>query len=168
MTVATASSAAVVVCVMILTGCGGKQAGSGTDEGGFAASERTAAQTALDSLNQTAVATTAMQNTGDIGYPTICTVHLVTKKPLAFRVFLAWKATTRRWYSWLQASIGPSGLAGHYSFRAGNEASATALNAHVGNALNKPFEYCEITNAGTFSLIPFAQGHAAHPGRGVK
>jgi hypothetical protein len=152
-----------------LAGCGG-QGSRQFDRGGFSAAERQAAQTALDALSQTAVATTAVQDVGVIGYPTRCVVHLERRKPLTFKLLLTWKAapsSNRNWYSWVRAVIGPEGLKRDYSFRAGNDFTVRELQSHVGNAFSKPYEPCEITNIGTFSLIPFSLAGRAPTGRSM-
>jgi hypothetical protein len=151
----------------MLAGCGGN-GDQKVDEGGFTAAQRSAAQTALVILSNTAVATTAVQNTGVIGYPTTCSVHLQARKPLTFKLFLSWKDLTRPSYAWLQAVIGPEGLKRDYSFSAGTETNAAAVKSHAGNALSKPFQPCEITNIGTFSIIPFSHANRSHAGKPVQ
>src|ERR1051326_2786045 len=152
-----------------LAGCGGGGS-SKVDKGGFTADERQAAQDALNALSQTAVATTAVQNVGVIGYPQTCVVHLQARKPLTFKLFLSWASppeANRSFYSWLKAVIGPEGLKRDYAFSAGNETELAALRSHIGNATARPWEPCEITNIGTFSLVPVGFNPAARPGRNM-
>ena len=157
---------AFVALAAVLAGCGGGS--SAVDRGGFTASERSAAQDALNALSQTAVATTAVQNVGVIGYPMTCVVHMQAKKPLTFKLFLSWASpaeANRSFYSWVKAVIGPDGLKRDYSFSAGNETQLADLQSRVGNATAKPWEPCEITNVGTFSLVPFGFNPTAQPKR---
>jgi hypothetical protein len=136
-----------------LAGCGG----SGVDGGGMSASDRAAAQQALDTLKDTSVATIAIQISGTTGLPTTCRVHLVQRNPWKFELFMGWKPTnqaaTGNTYSWLKVLVDRNGP-DQRTWHLGTSPHASALTAATGDALSKPYERCEILGAGAIKAVP--------------
>jgi hypothetical protein len=142
-----------VASAALLSACGG---GRGVDAGGFSAGDRKAARAVLTLLAQTAVYVTATETSYTEGFPpTACAVHIETRKPLTFKVFMSWVPPrgTNRTYSWLQAVIAPEGLKQAYSLHFGNEISERDLQAHYGSAFAKPVEKCLVLQNEKFGLL---------------
>ncbi len=148
-----------IALALALAGCGG---GGKVDSGGFTASQFQAAQQALNFLGQTSVYDDALKTSDtEAEVPSTCTVHLESTKPLMFKVLLTWipniantgKGALRA-YSWVEAVLGPGGLAQNYSFHAGNEVSQALLATKYGDAFNKPVEKCLLLQNRQFGLLP--------------
>jgi hypothetical protein len=79
--------AALGVLALTLTGCGS----SGADSGGLTAHDRTAAQGALDELQVSNIPLQLVTITKWVQeVPAACRVHLVSRKPEAYEVYLFW------------------------------------------------------------------------------
>jgi hypothetical protein len=93
--------ALLVACVLAF--CGGSRA----DSGGLTAGDRNAAQAALSALNGSNVSLQLVNLTLEAqAVPAACRVHLVSRTPSAFKVYLFWIP----WYgsgtyTWLNMSI---------------------------------------------------------------
>src|SRR5581483_1332027 len=135
--------AGIVAVLCFLGGCGGA---SKIDTGGFSAKDRKAAQNALATLGKTSAWQVALRTTlTESKLPVDCAVHIERRKPLTFKLFIAWVPDPTvqstvfegqpRADVWLRAVIGPEGLRGPYSLRLGNEHSLTALRSQYGDAL---------------------------------
>ncbi len=154
--VASISSAIVAtVCLLALTGCGS----GGVDAGGFSSSNRNAAQNALDTLQSTSVSTIILQLSATNEIPAICRVHLESRKPLTFKLFLAWiprgqfrQSETGNVYSWLQILLNRDGVTGNNWHVVSSPRKAT-LEAAYGDALSKPFDRCEILAGGGVKVL---------------
>jgi len=150
---------------LLLAGCGG--GGGGTDSGGFTPKQFSAARDALALLGQTAVYDAALKlSYTQAEVPNNCVVHIEQTNPLSFRVFMTWepnaealggtvqKNAAGRSYSWLDATIGTSGLKGDYSFHQGNEKTLEDLRSHYGDVFSKPVENCLVLQNQRFGLLP--------------
>jgi hypothetical protein len=144
-----------------LAGCGT----GGTDKGGFTAGDRDAAAKVLGLLARTSVYTAARTMSLTQGSPpTECLVHIQTRKPLTFRVFMSWVSqrppgkvnAQARAYSWLEAVMGPQGLKQDYTLRSGNEVTEQALKAQYGDVLSKPVDKCLVLENQRFALLSSA------------
>jgi len=155
--------AAALACATLTAGCGSVR----HDRGGFTPSQFTDAQKALAALAETSVYDSALDITQTAAEePTACEVHIESTNPLMFKVFLTWipnianlggtvlQQAAARTYSWLQAIIGPQGLAGNYSFHEGNELTLAGLQSHYGDAFAKPVERCLLLQNDAFGLLP--------------
>ena len=94
--------ACAVAAVVALAGCG-----SSVDAGGFSSSDRAAAQDALDALQGSNIATQLIDLTATAGLaPAACRVHLQSRKPLAFKVYVFWVPFSGpQSYSWLDMTV---------------------------------------------------------------
>jgi hypothetical protein len=146
---------AVVVSALATTaGCG-----STADLGGFTRGDRAAAQSALDTLQQTSIPTTLVVLTNTAGtVPTVCRVHLESVRPRTFALFVFWRPSKRAvggTYTWFRATIldhvrQDTFHTGYVSRRAGE---ASVLKSHRGDAFAKPSEPCEILMNGYLRLL---------------
>jgi hypothetical protein len=151
-----------VLSVAALSGCGG---GGTVDKGGFTLDDRNAASKVLSLLAKTSVYTAAMKMSLTQGAPpTDCLVHIQTRKPLTFRVFMAWVSqrpqseveAQARAYSWLDAVMSPEGLKDDYELRSGNETTEAALRAEYGDVASKPVNKCLVLQNQRFGFISSA------------
>ena len=141
-----------------LAGCGS----GATDQGGFTSGDRKAARNVLALLGQTAVYDAALKiSLTDAAVPTTCVVHIETRKPLTFRVFLSWIPSAEaigggsvRAYAWLDAVMSPGGLSKEHAFHQGNELTLAGLKAHYRDVFSKPVEKCLVLQNQQFGLLP--------------
>jgi hypothetical protein len=144
-----------VIVSLLLTACGSR----GVDAGGFTASDRKAAQSGLDTLQSTSVSTMIVQLSATNQIPAVCLVHLESRDPQTFRVFIAWEprgnfkqADTGNNYSWLTILLSSSGLKGN-NWHLDNSPTKGALVAAYGDATTKPVDRCEILAAGGVRVL---------------
>jgi hypothetical protein len=158
---ALALGAAASIGAAALAGCGSSE----VDQGGFTASDRDAAAKVLGFLARTSVYTAARNMTLTQGaLPTDCVVHIQSRKPLTFRVFMSWKSTRplakvqaqARAYSWIDAVMGSAGVKSDYKLGSGNETSEAALLAQYRDVLQKPVERCLLLENQRFALLSSA------------
>lgn len=169
------AGAVAAASIVLAAGCGGHS--QGLDRGGFTTSERSAAQTGLDTLFRTSITSIVVSNTTSKGIPA-CRLHLEQKRPATFRLFIVWnprgqfaRAATGNIYSWLSVLLrqeGPNLQTWHLA----NIASAAAVTQQFKQAASTPVEPCQILNSGRIRLIePSAATeaqtqsllHLAHP-----
>ena len=97
--------------VLALAGCGGHGASSSsqgpTDSGGLTASDRHAAQSALDELQNSNVALQVVSITKWVqSVPAACRVHLVSRNPAKFKVYVFWIPwLAAEPYAWLNMDV---------------------------------------------------------------
>lgn len=98
---ALALTALAVVCA--LAGCGG----SAVDSGGLTAGDRKSAQAALDALHGSNVALQVVTTTKIVeSTPATCRVHLLSKSPATFRVYVFWIPWLgSEAYTWLDLKV---------------------------------------------------------------
>ena len=89
--------------VVALAGCGG----TSVDAGGLSSSDRSAAQDALNALQGSNIATQLIDLTATAGLaPAACRVHLQSRNPLAFKVYVFWiPYIGPQSYSWLTMTV---------------------------------------------------------------
>lgn len=99
---APALVALAVVCV--LAGCG---SGSGVDSGGLTAGDRKSAQAALEGLHGSNVSLQLVTTTKIVeSTPATCRVHLLSKSPATFRVYVFWIPWLgSEAYTWLDMKV---------------------------------------------------------------
>lgn len=167
--------------VIALTGCG--SGSGGVDPGGMTGSLRASATTAFENLRYSAVFDTiATLNTPGTAL-SACTLHVVSSKPLVFRLYMEWKPkylgykrlplgqttnqTDRVRYSWLAAIIPTTGNAGtrvdfgQIPASVPIQAANRQLELRQGPAFVKPFEECQLLPTGT--LRGFSYGDISTP-----
>jgi len=107
----------VVACVVALTGCGG----GGVDSGGLSAGEGTDARAAIASLQGSNITRQLLNITETLqSIPSACRVHLVSRDPSTFRVYVFWIPWLgSESYTWLDMTITKEGSKG--TFRLGTE-----------------------------------------------
>jgi hypothetical protein len=156
----------VASSAVAVAGCGG----GATDEGGFTRNDRDAAAKVLGLLARTSVYTAASKmSLTQGGPPTDCFVHIQTRKPLTFRVFMTWVSARpiseveaqARAYSWIEAVMGPRGLKQDYTLRSGNEVTAAGLRARYGDVTKKPVDNCLVLENQRFALLSSAGSRRA-------
>jgi hypothetical protein len=147
----SAAALAALGLTALLAGCGGS---GGADANGFTTADRTAAQTALDTLQPTSISRVLVQISDTEHIPDTCTVHLVSPNPRVFRVFVQWiphgtDLANGNGYSWLEAVLYPNGKAP--ALRMGTipadvpaKTAMHQLESHYGTAFDKPYENCEV------------------------
>jgi hypothetical protein len=152
----------LVACTLASTACGSKPS---VDSGGFTSAQRTAAQTALDLLQQTAIPRTVVAISFQSGQaPTTCVVLPAPGSSSLFKLFVAWKPNRPDFMSVpqsvLEATFGAtSGKADRYhiwSFGGGGrhpkpEPPSVAASL-VRAELAKPSETCEVLENGRLQL----------------
>jgi hypothetical protein len=75
------------VAVLALTGC----ASDSVDSGGLTAHDRTAAQSAMDELQNSNISLQLVSITRWVqNVPTACRIHLVSRKPSTYKVYVFW------------------------------------------------------------------------------
>jgi hypothetical protein len=161
-----AAGVVIASSAVAAAGCGAGK----TDEGGFTRSDRDAAAKVLGLLARTSVYTAAAKMSLTQGHPpTDCFVHIQTRKPLTFRVFMTWVSARpaseveaqARAYSWIEAVMGPKGLKQDYTLRSGNEISETGLRAQYGDVAEKPVDKCLVLENQRFALLSSAGSRRA-------
>jgi hypothetical protein len=149
----------LVVCVLVLAACGSKQK---VDSGGFTADERTAAQTALDRLGQTAVPRTVVAISYRSGQaPTTCTVLPAPAGDGTFELVLAWQGLRPAYRSvpesLLEATIGgpsPKSVQFHVTSFGGKIPESPRVKASlVRAAVARPAEQCDVLESGHLELV---------------
>jgi hypothetical protein len=92
-----------IACATLLTGCGG----GGKDAGGLTAGDRDAAQAAMDALHGTNIPLQLVNLTSTAQRPpAACRVHLETRKPGTFTVYVFWTPYTGvQSYTWLNMRL---------------------------------------------------------------
>jgi hypothetical protein len=150
-----------MTCAVILSACGGN---GGVDRGGFTASDRAAAQSALDSLEATSVPTTLVQTTGiAAAAPDVCQIRIQSRKPTTFELFLFWtpakisdpvRGAGDPGYTWFEATL--SAHVVEDTFHIGHvEAKlprTKILRAHADSVFSKPSKPCELLTNGYLRL----------------
>jgi hypothetical protein len=156
-----AASAAAVT----LTGCGG----AARDSGGLTAAERDDAQRAMNALQDSNIPIQLVGMTTVAGLaPEACRVHLVSRRPNTFRVYVFWVpyAPTRP-YTWLDMRITKD--PGNDTFHLGTaqpvigekagrgeraRADTRVLTAHAGTSFADPGADCQVLMNGYLRLVP--------------
>ena len=144
----------VVVSTVATAGCG-----QSVDKGGFSSADRAAAETALGALEQTNVPTTLVVLTNTAGtVPTVCRVHMESKQPRRFGLFILWRPSKRVFrgtYTWFRASLTPDVKSDR--FRSGyvpvEGGEAGVVKSNAGDILSRPSESCEILMNGDVRLL---------------
>jgi len=92
-----------VACASLLAGCGG----GGVDSGGLSGGDRGAARAALDGLSNTNISRQLVDITETVqNVPSACRVHLVSRDPHTFRVYVFWVPWLgSQSYTWLDLTI---------------------------------------------------------------
>jgi hypothetical protein len=144
---------ALVPLVATLGGCG-----SATDRGGFTSSERAAAQTALDTLKNTSVTTIVLHTSAVSGLPSVCTVGLLSRKPMTFRLLMGWRGRAPAYgvgvdSSWLVLEVGEGGPNQH-NWRLHTAQDARAYTAALRDSTTKPYQNCQILSSGRLNVLP--------------
>jgi hypothetical protein len=108
---------AATVCVAALAGCGG----GGVDSGGLSAGDRAAARDAVASLQGSNISKQLVSITETLqAVPSACRVHLVSKDPSTFQVYVFWVPWLgSESYTWLDMTITKDGRRG--TFHLGTE-----------------------------------------------
>jgi len=143
----------VVPLAVTLAGCG-----RATDRGGFTASERAAAQTALDTLRDTSVTTIVLHTSAVSGLPSTCSVRLLSRKPMTFRLLMGWRGRAATYgvgvdFSWLVLEIGDNGP-NERGWRLHTAQDARAYRAALSDSTTKPYEECQILVSGRLNVLP--------------
>jgi len=154
--------AALLLGALGLCACGG---GRATDSGGFTAAQRSAAQAALDLVQQTAIPRRVVALSFQAGTaPSTCTV-LPAATPGTFRLLLAWAPDQPGYltmpHSVLSATIDETSAKKDsfdvttFRTRLGKAApEPTGVNANfVRAALSKPAEQCDVLENGKLQLV---------------
>ena len=104
-------------CVVALAGCGG----GGVDSGGLSAGERTDARDAIASLQDSNISRQLLNITETLqSIPSACRVHLVSRDPSTFRVYVFWIPWLgSESYTWIDMTIAKDASKG--TFRLGTE-----------------------------------------------
>ena len=148
-----------------LTGCGG----SARDSGGLTAAERDDAQRAMNALQSSNISIQLVGLTTVAGLaPAACRVHLVSRKPNMFKVYVFWVPfQPSRPYSWLEMKITKDPT--RDTFRLGTaqpivgdgagrreraRADRRVLAAHAGDSFGKPGAGCQVLMNGYLKLVP--------------
>jgi hypothetical protein len=152
----------LAACALASTACGSKPK---VDSGGFTAAERTAAQTALDHLQQTAIPRTVVAISYQSGQaPTTCVILPKTGAQGIFELFVAWKPNRPDFMavaqSVLEATIGESSSKSdqfHITQFGGGGLHPKPEPANVAAdlvraVLAKPIETCEVLENGHLRL----------------
>jgi hypothetical protein len=148
-----------------LSGCGG----GGRDSGGLTAAERNDAQAAMNALQNSNIPLQLVGLTTVAGLaPAACRVHLSSRDPNTFKVYVFWVPFQRtRPYSWLEMTItkDPGRDAFHLGTAlpvnpstAGKRAQAridrSVISAHAGDTFRKPGADCQVLMNGNLRLVP--------------
>jgi hypothetical protein len=93
----------VLAVAAMLAGCGSE----GVDSGGLSAGDRKAARTALDGLSKTNISRQLVDITESLqNVPSACRVHLVSKEPHTFQVYVFWVPWLGSGsYTWLDMKV---------------------------------------------------------------
>jgi hypothetical protein len=146
------------------SGCGG----GGPDSGGLTAGERGDAQAAMDALQHSNIPLQLVGLTTVAGLaPAACRVHLVSRDPNTFKVYVFWVPIQRaRPYSWLAMTIAkdPARDAFHLGTARLTAPKAVggrrkrvdrrAISAHAGDTFAKPGAACQVLMNGYLRLLP--------------
>ena len=100
-----AAAAAAAACVVALAGCGG--GGEPVDSGGLTAGDRDDVQAAMDALQDSNIPRTLINLSGKSWKaPTTCRVHLASKDPGKFEVYIFWVPYFgQQSYIWLNMTL---------------------------------------------------------------
>ena len=144
------TGALAAAAMLALAGCGSSK----TDAGGFTKSDRLDAQRALDTLEYTSIPSAVLQISDESHVPNSCTVHLQSKSPTTFRVFLTWiprntDIANGDSYTWLEAIVSPTGEKpvfhmGNIPSDVPHDVAMRQLESHYGTAMQLPYEKCEV------------------------
>jgi hypothetical protein len=155
----------------VLAGCGG----SSRDAGGLTAGERKDAQLAMNALQQSNIPVQLVGLSTVAGLaPAACRVHLVSRHPSTFRVYVFWVPFDRRRpYSWLDLTITPDraldafhlGTARPVDAAASSRAARARIDrgvllAHSASTFTKPGADCQVLMNGYLKLLPTPSGSA--------
>jgi hypothetical protein len=101
-----AATGAALAAVLALAGCGGSGGGP-VDSGGLTAGDRNEAQAAMDALQSSNLPHTLISLTGKSWKaPTTCRVHLASKNPSTFDVYIFWVPYFgQQSYIWLNMTL---------------------------------------------------------------
>jgi hypothetical protein len=164
-----------LVLGLVASGCGSQA----TDAGGFTGSLRHSAQAALNGLQYSAIPQVLVGIDQTAQVLNACTVHLVTTKPLVFRLFLDWNPAFSQKalataesdnprlvrFTWFDAIIPANG---DPKFNSGQiladvpiQKATHELESHFGPAFVDPFENCEVLRNG--SVYGYAYGTLTAP-----
>ena len=147
-----------------LSGCG-----SGRDSGGLTAGERRDAQAAMNALEHSNIPLQLVGLTTVAGLaPAACRVHLSSRDPSTFKVYVFWVPIQRtRPYSWLEMTItkDPGRDAFHLGTalpispstvgkRAQEMIDRRVISAHGGDTFTKPGADCQVLMNGNLRLVP--------------
>jgi hypothetical protein len=144
---------ALVPLVATLAGCG-----TATDRGGFTASERVAAQTALDTLTTTSVNTIVLHISAVSGLPSVCSVRLLSRTPMTFRLLMGWTGRAPASgvgvdFSWLVLDLGEGGP-NERSWRLHTAQNARSFAVALRDRTTKPYQECQILSSGRLNVLP--------------
>jgi len=146
-----------------LTSCGGNAA----DSGGLTAGERRDAQLAMNALQRSNIPLQLVGLTTVAGLaPAACRVHLVSRRPNVFKVYVFWVPFERtRPYSWLEMTItkDPTRDAFHLGtarpgakgagLRARTRIDNRVIQDHAGGAFATPGARCQVLRNGYLKLL---------------
>jgi hypothetical protein len=138
---------------VILAGCGAV-----TDRGGFTSSQRAAAQNALDTLKNTSVTTIVLHTSAVSGLPSACSVRLLSRKPMTFRLLMGWQGKAPAYgvgvdFSWLILEVGEGGP-NEGTWRLHTAQDARAYAAALRDSTTKPYQKCQILSSGRLNVLP--------------
>jgi hypothetical protein len=155
---------AVLVGAIAVSGCGG----SARDSGGLTAGERSDAQLAMNALQHSNIPIQLVGLTTVAGLaPAACRVHLVSRGPNVFKVYVFWVPFERtRPYSWLEMTItkDPTRDAFHLGTarpvsarvagrRAREKIDSRVIQVHAGGAFASPGARCQVLRNGYLKLL---------------
>jgi hypothetical protein len=154
----------LAACALASTACGSKPS---VDSGGFTSAQRTAAQTALDLLQQTSIPRMMVATSFQTGQaPTTCVVLPGVGTPTIFKLFVAWKPNRPDFMfvpqSVLEATFGSTSSKADrfriWSFGGGSlhpkpEPPSVAASL-IRAVLSKTSETCQVLENGHLRLAP--------------
>ncbi len=161
---------ALALATAVLAGCGGVR----VDSGGFTTADRSAAQMALDVLRPSNIPLQLVNLTLVAGSIPVCRLHLQSRSPSTFRVYLFWTPYNRlHTYTWLTMTLGPEASRDRFHLGTApgmaNAAGAAVVTsptaeqrrldrevliAHAGNVFAKPAARCQLLMNGYLRLLP--------------
>jgi hypothetical protein len=116
---ATRLGLVAIVGAAVLAGCGS----GAVDSGGFTAGDRNAAQGAMNALQHSSIPHTLVNMTFASRLPpAACQVHLESRNPTTFKVYLFWVPFIGSSYTWLDMSI--TSVASRDTFHIGSAVAA--------------------------------------------
>jgi hypothetical protein len=174
---AVRSGLALGVIAAVLAGCGGQT----VDREGFTTAERNDAQLALNGLQGSNIPTQILKFTVVAGSIPTCRIHLASRSPSTFDVYLFWTPRDRGYtYTWLTMALGEKASGDRFHLGtapvSGTAAASSvnpaarllspsptdrkhdlqALMAHAGNVFAKPAGRCQLLMNGYLKLLPAA------------